>query len=547
MLDIKERLSEALQNATGKGASVQANEDPKRGDYSSPVAFTIAKEESKNPEEVAKKIIEKLEKENLDFVEKIEFAAPGFINFFIKNKEKAALFNKDLDLRSKFSGKRLLIEHSSPNLFKPFHIGHMVNNFYGEALVRMLRLTGAEVQTLSFPSDVSPGIAKAVWGLKKLGLSENPSIKDLEKAYAYGVEKYEKDENARKEIDEINKELYLQQDGENLKIYQKGKELSLDFFRQTLRSLDSSIEHFVFESEAEKVGKEMVKSNTPNIFELSEGAYIFRGSEKCGLFDNVFVNSAGFGTYLAKDLGLLSIKFERFDFDLSITITDIEQEAHFKLLSCASGFINKKWQEKSIFLQHGRMRPKNGRFSSRLANVPLAQDLIDETTNLVESKMKKGNKEEARKVALAALKYAILKVKMGKTIIWDKEKALSHEGDSGPYLLYSIARVNSIFERLEKSENLDEHEIKSEKIISSELFNKILVFDEVLFEAASAFEPHKLVKYLYELAQAFSSFYSSEKIIGSDNEKEKVALLAKYRFTMELGLKALGISPVEKM
>ena len=547
MLELKEELRKLLEEALEEEAPLQANEDSKKGDYSSPVAFSIAKKHSKSPEEVAKSAVEKLRQNAPSFIEKIEYAPPGFINFFIKSTEKARQFEKDINLSSKFSGKRLLIEHSSPNLFKPFHIGHMVNNFYGEALVRMLRLTGAEVQTLSFPSDVSPGIAKAVWGLKELGLSENPSIKDLEKAYAYGVEKYKEDEKARKEIDAINKELYLQQDGENLTIYQKGKELSLDFFKQTLSSLDSNIEHFVFESEAEKVGKEIVKSNTPGVFELSEGAYIFRGSQKCGLFDNVFVNSAGFGTYLAKDLGLLSIKFERFDFDLSLTITDIEQEAHFKLLSCAAGFINKKWQEKSVFLQHGRMRPKSGRFSSRLANVPLAQDLIDETTKAIEEKMKKGDKEEARKIALAALKYAILKVKMGKAIIWDKEKALSYEGDSGPYLLYSIARVNSIFENFGDESALSGVAITDEEIINSSLSNKLLLFDEALHEAASDFAPHKLLKFLYELAQSFSAFYANEKVLGSENELQKLVLLEKYRFVLELGLKALGISPVKNM
>ncbi len=558
MLQYKKDLQKAAMEALTELSApldfvfeISPSQELSRGDYSSASILQLAKIKKENPQDLAQKFKENFEKRAPDFLQKLELAGPGFLNFFIKPEAKLAFLADKFSFSSKFSGKKILLEHSSPNLFKPFHIGHMVNNSYGEALVRLLRATGAEVKVLSFPSDVSPGIAKAVWGIKDLKI-ENPNIEDIGKAYAHGSEKYKEDAKAKEEIDKLNEKIYKFLAGENEKdedteIYLKGKELSLNFFIETLKRLNSKIDDFIFESEAEKEGKKIVVENTPGVFELSDGAYIFRGSEKCNLFDNVFVNSQGFGTYLAKDLGLLKIKFTKYDFEKSITITDIEQEAHFRLLSCAASFINKDWQEKSLFLQHGRMRPKEGKFSSRLGNVPLALDLLQETTELVQEKMqenKKGDPKYAEKIALAALKYGILKVSMGKSIVWDKERATSFEGDSGPYLLYSVARVNSIF----KKASLKAIPVKDENLLSFGFVQKMLFFDDVVKDSSDNLSPHKLLSFLLELAQSFSAFYANEKVLqGGQKEAELLFLIAKYRFVMEEGLQMLGIESVENM
>ncbi len=558
MLSVKRKIEEAINEALGKelnsfAFSVQKSSDLSYGDYASNVALTLAKELGKNPRELAQDIVAKLQLP--EEVEKVEIAGPGFINFFVKDEQVLDFLNKKIEF-PRLDKRKLIIEHSSPNLFKPFHIGHLVNNTYGEALVRMFRKAGASVKALSFPSDVSPGIAKAVWGIKQMNLKDF-TIEEVGKAYAYGYSAYKENEKAKLEIDKINEKIYKYLNGvenkdEIIEIYEKGKSLSLQFFIDTLAKINSKIDEFIFESEAEKIGKQIVFENTPNIFEKSEGAYIFRGSEKCNLFDNVFVNSQGFGTYLAKDLGLLKIKFEKYDFDLSITITDIEQKDHFALLLCAAKFVNPVWVEKSKYLQHGRMTPSKGKFSSRLGNVPLATDILEEVSKEAEKKIKEGGRgslDNAEKIALAALKYNILKVSMGKSIIWDKEKAFSFEGDSGPYLLYSYARAKSVIRKADKSiDKIDISKVQTpNEIFKHSFVREMIFFDDAVKIAIDELSPHKIANYLNSLASAFNSFYANEKIIGSQDEELKLLLLERFSEIMKEGLDALGIEVLEEM
>ncbi len=560
MLKVKKELEKKIADwarKQGFGGSLrfilERPADKKHGHYSSNLALVLSKALAKNPQDIAEDFVGSFN--TPDFLEKIEIAGPGFLNFYLSGQAVAELLKEDFNLSSKFSGKKILLEHSSPNLFKPFHIGHLVNNSYGEALSRMLTLAGAKVKTLAFPSDVSPGIAKAVWAIKDLRLKDF-SIEDIGKAYAYGSEKYKSDTEVKKQVDELNAKIYnylygkVEQD-EDIKIYEKGKTLSLDFFIKTLFLLDSQIDDFIFESEAEKEGKKIVFENTPGVFEESEGAYIFRGS-KYGLFDNVFVNSAGFGTYLAKDLGLLKIKFSKYDFDKSITITDAEQKEHFALLKKSAELINKTWADKSDFLQHGRMAPSSGKFSSRLGNVPLAEDILSEAKEAVEEKIKesgKGDLKNARYIALAALKYGVLKVSMGKSIVWDKEKALSFEGDSGPYLQYSYARASSVL----KKSSLGEEIAKlsdlgtSDNLLGSELVFELLYMDDVFEDAVETLSPHKLANYANKLASAFNAFYANEKIIGSADEQIKLYIVERFTNSMKILLEAMSIRALDEM
>ncbi len=560
MLKVKRELEEkitdwAFAQGVGDGLrfTLERPADKKHGHYSSNLALVLSKALAKKPQDIAQDFVNSFN--SPDFLEKIEIAGPGFLNFYLSRQALANILKEDFSLSSKFSGKKVLLEHSSPNLFKPFHIGHLVNNSYGEALSRMLSLAGASVKTLAFPSDVSPGIAKAVWAIKDLRLKDF-SIEDIGKAYAYGSEKYKTDTVVKNQVDELNAKIYNYLYGKtekdkDIEIYERGKELSLKFFLKTLDLLDSQIDDFIFESEAEKEGKKIVFENSPGVFEESEGAYIFRGS-KYGLFDNVFVNSAGFGTYLAKDLGLLKIKFSKYDFDKSITITDAEQKEHFALLKKSAELINKTWAEKSDFLQHGRMAPSSGKFSSRLGNVPLAEDILSEAQEAVEEKIKesgKGDLKNARYIALAALKYGVLKVSMGKSIVWDKEKALSFEGDSGPYLQYSYARARSVLKKSSKEAelaNLSNFDAP-DNLLGSELVFELLYMDDIFEDAVETLSPHKLANYANKLASAFNAFYANEKIIASTDEQFKLFLVNRFANTMKILLEAMSIRALDEM
>ena len=548
-MDIQQILSLKTEQVLKKlnwpnEGSVSFVENPEFGDLALSHAFSLAKKLQKAPREVAKTLAEEIEKESE--VAKAEVAGAGFVNVTLEK----SFFNSFLDsfseesyLPKPFVGKKVLVEHSSPNLFKPFHIGHLVNNAYGEAIARILKKAGADVVVISWPSDVSPGIAKAVWGLIEMGVADEFDISDIEKAYPLGVKKYEESETVKKEVDEITKIIYTKQtDKPQWKVYERGRELSLEYFQNAIAKLNSSVDVLLFESDSEKVGKELVLSHLGDIFEKSDGAIIFRGS-KYGLYDSVFINSAGFGTYLAKDLGLVKEKFDRYSPDLSITITDIEQKQHFELVLKVAELIDSARAEKTKYLHHGRMSLPSGRISSREGGVPLAEDVLAEVAEHAFDKMQDKDKKTAEQIALSAVKFQVLKVSMGKNMVFDFEKALSFEGDSGPYLQYTYARAKSLLAKA-KSE-VDKEQVNIQDVQDPE--KELIRFPYALRRASLEFAPHYLVRYLLDLSASFNSWYAKEKVLGHEQEARKRAVVQATATVLKEGLEVLGIPTPERM
>ena len=541
---------------------VEAIKDYSYGDYAGNVAMILAGQIKKSPMEIAEKIVEILQKkqnkQGEDVLEKIEAVAPGYINFYLSQKfftrrlseilKKEEHWGRSDSLRD----KKYLVEHSSPNLFKPFHIGHLVNNSVGESLTRLFENAGATVKKISFPSDVSPGIAKTVWAIKQKKWKEI-TIEKIGKAYAFGVKKYNEDEQAKKEIDKINENIYLGKNFDGQDIYRFGYKKSLNYFKKIVAELGTKFDELIFESEAEKVGKEIVYENIPRVFVKSKGAIIFPGS-KYGLYDNVFINSAGFGTYLTKDIGLLKIKFDRFKFDRSITITDVEQREHFQLVKAVAERIEPLWAERSEFIQHGRLRFAGGKISSRFGNVPLVEDAIASVKEKIKKKISQENsdmekkelKNNLKKISIGALKYSILKSSTGKNIVFDFKRSISFEGNSGPYLQYTYVRTCSLLRKIKGTEEIKVSQrengvLKIEKML--------LRFPEAIENSLRARSPHYLATFLFELSAEFNSFYGKERILDekSRNYNANIALTKMVNITLRKGLYLLGIEAPDKM
>jgi len=569
---IKKKIEEALSELISKDEdwkiiieekinfSVENSRDEKFGDLAANVGMVLANKLKMSPLQIAEQIVENLNLRDDDNLEKAEAVAPGYINFYFSKKYFAENISEVIEQNEKWGeseilkNQKFIFEHSSPNLFKPFHIGHLVNNSIGESLARIIKKCQAEVETLSFPSDISPGIAKTVWAIKEKKWQDEMTIEKIGEAYVFGSAHYKEDEKAKAEIDVINKILYDQKESEELNIYKKGQKISLEYFKNITQRLGSQFDDLIFESEAEKVGKEIVKKNVPKIFKESDGAIIFPGSEY-GLFDNVFINSQGFGTYLAKDIGLLKIKFDKFDFDESITIADVEQQDHFKLVRKASELIDREWAEKSLYVQHGRLGFSGGKISSRYGNVPLADDLINSVKEKILNKIKEQDfsQEEkndiAEKVAISALKYSILRCSAGKNIVFDFEKATAFEGDTGPYLQYALVRTNSILKNAEEAGvdlNFEFQERKNEIPLVEKM---ILKFPQAVEKSFQEKSPHHLANYLFKLSSEFSSFYGKTKVVDEKNPEmqNNLALVRALQITLKNGLELLGIETLERM
>lgn len=515
--------------------------DLSHGDFATNVALVGAKQVGTSPHALAEKIIEHLG--SIDGVERTEIAGPGFINFKLARDYFAGVVSR-IDSKwgrnESLNGKIILVEYAHPNLFKPFHVGHLLNTAVGESLSRVSQFSGAEVHNVSYPSDISLGVAKAVWSILKNGKENKLDIDVMGEAYVDGTKQYEESEKAREEINAINIILNTTQEGDAWHVYQKGRELNLEYFKHITARLGSKFEHLFFESESGVIGKEIVTNNTPKVFQKSEGAIIFKG-EEYGLHTRVFLTSKGLPVYEAKDIGLLSLKFDTYHPDLSIVITDVEQKQYFEVVKKAASLINAEWGNKSLYWQHGRLRFAGGKVSSRYGNVPLAEDLIEQVKTVVKSKAKEMNDDIDEQVALASLKYAFLRSGSGKNVVFDFEKSISVEGDSGPYLQYSYVRAISVLKKGESSGQIEapEHIPEFERLIPR--------FPNVVLRAAQEYEPHFIVTYLTELAGAFNSWYAQEKIIGSTHEAYNLALTNAFAHTMKNGLWLLGIEAPEKM
>ncbi len=533
--------------------------DSKNGDFSTSIAMILAKKEGQKPLDLAQKIASEIEKIKPEYVSKVEAVHPGFINFFLSKEYFSNEIRNVLEQGQNYGkselhkGKKILVEHSSPNLFKPFHVGHVMNNTIGESISRLAKFSGAEVTTISYPSDVSLGIGKALFILLDEGKDKLDSLKTekekldyLGDCYVRGTKAFEDDESIVERVKEITKVLYEKTPGEILDLYNKCKEINLSYFKGVTKRLGSNFEDFIFESEAGEEGERIVRENIGSVFEESEGAVIFRGEDR-GLHTRVFINKEGFPTYEAKDIGLLFLKFERFSPDLSILITDNQQAPYYRVVLEASSEINKDWKEKTVHRTHGRMSFKGQKMSSRLGGVPLATDVLDVVLVEVKEKSSDLDNQTSDTVAIASLKFSILKSMAGKDINFDPDTSLSFEGDSGPYLQYTAVRANSVLTKA-KEAGLEGEIIETNNEVI-DLEKMISRFPKVVSLSIDEWAPHHVSTYLLNLSQTFNSWYASTKILDLENTEAgyNLALTLATRIVLTNGINILGIEVPEKM
>ncbi|HEY9583635.1 MAG TPA: arginine--tRNA ligase [Candidatus Paceibacterota bacterium] len=552
---IHKLLEKATQKAGIENPVVKLEhpEDITHGDFSSNVAMIYAKALGIPPRSLADKIAEECRKNKSENIENITVAGPGFINFKVKDQYFAKEILKISKNPENFGradtdkGKKIMVEYTDPNPFKVFHIGHLMANAIGESLSRIVEFSGAKVIRACYQGDVGLHVAKTVWAILKDGKYRD-DITYLGEMYVMGNEKYETDAQAKEEIIEINKKIFEKSDSNVNSVYKKGRKLSLNYFDKIYKKLGTKFDEFFFESSVAEEGVKIVQEfMAKGVFEKSDGAVVFKG----GVHTRVFITSEGLPTYEAKELGLTQAKFRKYkNLDESIVITANEQSEYFKVIIRAIYQIKPEIASKTKHLSHGILRPSTGKMSSRKGNVVAAEELLGEFENLVMKKMEgkdfdeKEKREIINNVAIAAIKYTILRQAIGGDIIYDPGKAVSFEGDSGPYLQYSTVRASAV---LEKAGKIKKVEILPEKV---EILEKLLVrFPEVINRARSEYAPHHIATYLIELAGAFNSYYAQNQIIDEENQLSayRLALTKVFREVMKNGLWVLGIKVPGRM
>lgn len=520
-----------------------------------------------NPRALAEKISAAIMAQKPGFIENVQVAGPGFINFYLTRNYfsdsiiKIFLNSKTYGANDSLAGQKIMIEYTDPNPFKIFHIGHLMANAVGESLARLMEWGGAEVIRANYQGDVGMHVAKALWAMRlhqaEFPLEGDPLIDRvnfISQCYVEGSTAYEKNTEAKIEIDIINKQVYERSDENLNQIYDFGRAWTLEHFEEIYRKLSTKFDYYFFESQVAKLGTEIVQEFlAKGLFRESQGAIIFPG-ENYGLHTRVFINSHGIPTYEGKELGLDTLKFEKEPkLDQSIIITANEQDDYLKVVLEAFKHINKTVAEKTKHISHGMLRFAEGKMSSRKGNIITGESLLISAEEKIHELMVSRDYLTAEKadivekVSVAAIKYSILKQSIGSDIIYDFEKSLSFEGDSGPYLQYTYARTCSILEKAETEDlapgftNIPTEILDLEKII--------VRFPQIVKRALNDYAPHYIATYLIELARAFNSFYAETKIINPEDplSEYRLAITSATSIVLKNGLSILGISAPTKM
>jgi arginyl-tRNA synthetase len=538
-------------------------EDALHGDFATNIAFPLSKVLGKSPKESAEAVIDTLRGELSETIEKIEVAGPGFINFFLKDDvrtdetESIALS----DIENETGKGKVLVEYTDPNCFKVFHIGHLMANTIGEATARLYEASGYEVTRVCYPSDIGRNVAMGVWGVmkkKEEKPKETASLKEkvtfLGECYAFANTVFETDEVAKQEIIEVNKAIYEGSNAEVMEVYAEGRALSLEYFDELYKKLGTTFDAFIYESEVADPGLAIVKANMGTIFEESEGAVVYKG-EQDGLHTRVFVNSVGLPTYETKDLGNYERKValapEAYRY---VTVTAVEQNDYFKVVNKVEEKIHPELAGKLVHISHGMMRLSTGKMSSRTGNVIGGEDLLDQVTEKIGERIKEMRVEEkdraklANDIAVGAVKFSILKQAPGKDTVFDFEKSISFEGDSGPYLQYTHARLSALLDKAAEADI----EFESYVIENPEraLEQVIIGYTLALEKAYRDLGPHHIVQHLLLLSRAFNSMYGRVQIVDENNKETSAyyCMLAQaVKNILAHGLSTLGIVAPERM
>lgn len=539
-------IAQVVREEFGIDADVQLTRpEPQFGDYASNIALQLAQKVGKSPREIADCIADRLRR--VGDYDDVQVAGPGFINIRLSNQQLLDLVQQ---ASSPHRGNQVVvIETNNPNPFKAMHIGHAYNAILADTLANLLETDGAQVHRVSYHGDVGLHVGKSMWAilretgrnvskLKSLHPDERNNF--MSRMYAEGSRAYQESIESKHEIDALAKQSFFLDDPVFKEIYELCANWSYEEIDRIVAKLGNvPAERRYVESQTEELGKKLIINNTPKVFTLSDGAYIFNGSQY-GSFDNVYIASNGNGLYGAHDIGLLQLKYDDYpSFDESIVVTGNEQSAYFLGVVAASELIYPELKGKLKNLPTGLVRLSTGKMSSRTGDVIEISWLFDRFKQAV----KERGGEPTQETIAGALRYQFLKVKIGNDVVFDVDDAVSLTGNTGNYLQYAHARARRILEKVSGSLGFPKAVFDEDRA----LVRKLGEYYEAVELATESLEPHHICNYLFELAQEFNRYYEKNHVIGSEKEKHRAELVALYADTLKAGLHILGIVAPEKI
>jgi len=535
---------------------IETPKDSRLGDYSFP-CFTLAKKFKENPIKIAEKIAKKLE--NALELEKIE-AVNGYVNFFINRTALAKeTLKKIQEEKEKYGssnfgkGKKILLEMSSPNIAKPFGIGHLRSTIIGNSIAKISELLGFKVVRMNYLGDWGTQFGKLILGYKMFGNSEklkkNP-INHLLELYV----KVNKNPELEKEARELFKKLEYG-DVEAYALWNRFRALSILEFQKVYDMLNIKFDVTSGESLYNKKMEEVVKElKKKKLLVESEGALVV-DLNKYNLGVVIIKKADGTTIYTTRDIAAAIERHQKYKFNLMFYEVGSEQKLHFEQLFKILELMDKDWAKNCMHISHGLYLGKDGkRFSTRKGKTIFMEDIISEARLIAEKEIikrepnikKKEIGGRANAIALAAIMYGDLKNYRVNDIVFDIERFTSFEGDTGPYLLYSYVRAKSILEKA-KFNHKKKYSIHDLNDLEKNLVFQLNKFPQAVRNAYDNLSPNTIANYVYETSQVFNEFYHSNPVIGSENEQFRLILVDSFSQVVKNALSLLGIPTIEKM
>ena len=562
------------------------------------VVFPFLKISHKKPEETAEDLGRWL-KENESCVASYN-VVKGFLNLVISNGAWIGLLN-DINADSTYGERKateksplVMIEYSSPNTNKPLHLGHVRNNLLGWSLAKIMEANGNRVVKTNIVNDRGIHICKSMLAWLKWGNGETPEtsgkkgdhligdyyvafdkhyreeVAELKAKYtAEGMGEEEAEKKAKDEaplIKEAHEMLvkWEQGDKEVRALWQKMNSWVYAGFDETYKALGVSFDKIYYESDTYLEGKAKVEEGlAKGLFFRKDDNSVWADLTNDGLDQKLLLRSDGTSVYMTQDIGTAEMRFRDFPIDKMIYVVGNEQNYHFQVLSILLDRLGFKWGKELVHFSYGMVELPNGKMKSREGTVVDADDLIAEMiedarkTSDELGKFKDMTEEErneiARIVGLGALKYFILKVDARKNMLFNPEESIDFNGNTGPFIQYTHARIRSILRKAEAEgiklpENLDADMPLNQK--ETELIQKMNEYGAVVEQAGKDYSPSGIANYCYELTKEFNQFYHDYSILGADNDKEKtvrLVLAANVAKTIKNGMDLLGIEVPERM
>lgn len=532
---------------------------PNMGDYAFP-CFQLAKVMRKSPNMIAAEFSGKVQADSI--VEKAE-AAGGYLNFFINKKEYIKQLVEEVLIKGeKFGssedgkGKNVIVEFSSVNVAKPFHVGHLFNTMLGSALEKVYKHSGYNTIKINHLGDWGTQFGKQISAYKRWvdeeALEKEP-ISELFRIYVKFHEEAEKNPALEDEARAYFKKLE-EGDPEVTELWQKFKDLSLREFSELYKSLNVEFDSYAGESfYSDKMDEVVQMLRDKKLLKDSEGAKIV-DLEQFNLPPILILKSDGATIYATRDLAAAIYRKRTYDFYKNIYVVGGTQSLHFNQIFGTLGLMGFDWYKDCVHIGHGLVKFADKKLSTRKGDVVFAKDVINEaihkTLEVIEKKNPNlENKEEvARKVGMGALLYTFLKNNREKDVVFTWEDALNFDGDSGPYVQYTYVRGKSI---LRKAGNVPDTADLSYLATEDEfqLVKLLGAFKDSIKEAVERYEPFVVIRHVTEIAKAYNKFYNTHPILNADEnvKNARLQLTKAVGIVIKTGLGLVGIDTPENM